>query len=164
MAPVPRSSNTRAHGSPFWHAVANRQRIPDGRIICPLCDRIWPIEFETELEMDRIVPKSEGGAYTRENCQLTCPTCNKRKGEKSQAEGRALCLEARNSTAYDRNLLSKSTTKRRVRAENPAQATADSRKNHAKHRLQDRARAREYQRGKRKGKKPRNNPPLFEVG
>ena len=116
------SRPTRAHGSPFWHEVADAQRVPDGRIMCPLCDRVWPREFESELEMDRIVPKREGGKYEIENCQLTCPTCNKRKGEMSQAEGRAACLAARESTAYEIGKAQRLRTSRRWMSADPERA------------------------------------------
>ena len=68
-----------AHGSPLRHTVADRQRVPDGRITCPLCDRIRPIDFEgeMEMEMDRIVPGKRGGEYALENCQLVCRRCNR---------------------------------------------------------------------------------------
>ena len=45
--------------------------------ICPLCRKHFPIE---EMEADHITPWSEGGRTIRENCQMLCRDCNRRKG------------------------------------------------------------------------------------
>ena len=160
----------RAHGSPFWHEVADSQRVPDGRIMCPLCDRLWPRDLEGELEMDRIVPAAEGGIYELENCQLTCPTCNKRKHNRPQEVARADCLDARAMTAYERytndDLQRERSNARskRWQARNRDAVLERDRKRLADNRAAENARAREYYNQRKKGKKPKDNPPLFEVG
>lgn len=68
---------------------------------CPLCDRLWPREFSDEMDVDHIVPVSAGGSDAPDNLQLVCPSCNRIKQAKSQAEARALCLERRTMTAYE---------------------------------------------------------------
>lgn len=46
------------------------------------------------LEMDHITPKSIGGTDHKENFQLLCPPCNKRKGRRRQEEFMAEMLAA----------------------------------------------------------------------
>ena len=50
---------------------------------CPMC-KTW-LDYETPLqwnspEIDHIIPASLGGPDTRENTQVLCQTCNRRKG------------------------------------------------------------------------------------
>ena len=85
--------------------LESRQRRPSGlaayfeptsgKIACALCDDAWPEHLEHNLEIDRKIPGSEGGKYTEDNCQLVCPACNRIKGEKPNAVGRRLCLDAK---------------------------------------------------------------------
>ena len=49
-------------------------------MVCALC--IKPIESESELTVDHIIPSAMGGATTHENCQLAHKDCNLRKGNK----------------------------------------------------------------------------------
>ena len=47
--------------------------------VCPLCHK----EFELEqMEGDHIIPWSKGGRTVKENCQMLCMECNRRKGGK----------------------------------------------------------------------------------
>ena len=39
-----------------------------------------------ELTIDHVVPRSQGGASTWENCVLACVTCNKRKADRTPPE------------------------------------------------------------------------------
>lgn len=39
-----------------------------------------------ELTIDHVVPRSQGGASTWENCVLACVACNKRKADRTPAE------------------------------------------------------------------------------
>ena len=46
-------------------------------------------EIKTRLELmelDRIIPGSNGGEYRASNCQLLCGNCNRRKGAKTQTQ------------------------------------------------------------------------------
>lgn len=47
--------------------------------ICPICGQHFEIE---EMEADHITPWSEGGTTTKENCQMLCRDCNRRKSNK----------------------------------------------------------------------------------
>ena len=47
---------------------------------CPYCGRNLN---ETDWELDHIKPLFLGGDNTYENCQLTCPTCNNSKLNRS---------------------------------------------------------------------------------
>ena len=49
-------------------------------MVCALCGK--PIESESELTVDHIIPRAMGGATTYENCQLAHKECNFRKGNK----------------------------------------------------------------------------------
>lgn len=49
-------------------------------MVCALCSK--PIESESELTVDHIIPRAMGGATTYENCQLAHRACNFRKGDK----------------------------------------------------------------------------------
>lgn len=47
--------------------------------ICPLCHKHFKIE---EMEADHIIPWSKGGHTVKENCQMLCIDCNRRKSNK----------------------------------------------------------------------------------
>ena len=47
--------------------------------VCPLCHREFDIAF---MEGDHITPWREGGRTVRENCQMLCRECNRRKSAK----------------------------------------------------------------------------------
>ena len=49
-------------------------------MVCALCGK--PIESESELTVDHIIPRAMGGSTTYENCQLAHKACNFRKGNK----------------------------------------------------------------------------------
>lgn len=87
-----------AEGHPLWDELAERQRLPDGRIWCPLDDVLWPPELARNLEIDHV---DHEGTNDVDNLQLVCPTCNKIKGQRSQAEGRARCLAAREVNPHE---------------------------------------------------------------
>ena len=53
-------------------------QIQDGH--CAICEEWKPFE---EMEADHIIPHSEGGKTTRDNCQCACRDCNKKKGSKT---------------------------------------------------------------------------------
>ena len=54
---------------------------------CNLCREAFR---ELNLEIDHIHPKSKGGYDGIENRQLLCGWCNRVKGDKSQAEAKAI--------------------------------------------------------------------------
>lgn len=45
--------------------------------ICPHCHKEFDFEF---MEGDHITPWSKGGKTVKENCQMLCMECNRRKG------------------------------------------------------------------------------------
>lgn len=45
--------------------------------ICPHCHHEYDFEF---MEGDHIIPWSKGGKTVKENCQMLCMECNRRKG------------------------------------------------------------------------------------
>ena len=92
-------------GHPVWDALADAQTVRDGRVMCPLCDRMWPRDFADAMHVDHIIPTSKGGTDEPENLQLTCPRCNVIKKGKSQAEARELCLERRTMTGHEWDVL-----------------------------------------------------------
>ncbi len=47
--------------------------------ICPLCGGHFDID---QMEADHITPWAEGGHTVKENCQMLCRDCNRRKGAK----------------------------------------------------------------------------------
>lgn len=47
--------------------------------ICPLCNERHPL---SGMEADHIVPWSQGGKTTEENCQMLCKKCNRTKSNK----------------------------------------------------------------------------------
>lgn len=47
--------------------------------ICPICGKHFEIE---QMEADHITPWVEGGRTVRENCQMLCRDCNRRKSAK----------------------------------------------------------------------------------
>jgi hypothetical protein len=47
--------------------------------ICPNCKKKFDIEF---MEADHITPWSKGGRTVKENCQMLCQECNRRKSAK----------------------------------------------------------------------------------
>lgn len=63
------------------HLQYIRQRlIAEHGMVCALCGK--PIESESELTVDHIIPRAMGGSTTYENCQLAHKECNFRKGNK----------------------------------------------------------------------------------
>lgn len=61
----------------------------NGLTHCPMC-KTW-LDYETPLqwnspEIDHIIPASLGGPDTRENTQVLCQTCNRRKGNGPKIE------------------------------------------------------------------------------
>ena len=44
--------------------------------VCPLCKRVFDFEF---MEGDHITPWRDGGRTVKENCQMLCRECNRRK-------------------------------------------------------------------------------------
>ena len=63
------------------HLQYIRQRlIAERGMVCGLCGK--PIESESELTVDHIIPRAMGGSTTYENCQLAHKACNFRKGSK----------------------------------------------------------------------------------
>lgn len=63
------------------HLKYIRQRlIAERGMVCGLCGK--PIESESELTVDHIIPRAMGGSTTYENCQLAHKACNFRKGNK----------------------------------------------------------------------------------
>ena len=52
--------------------------------------------YKQQLNVDHIVPESQGGAYTIENLVVACKQCNHRKGNRSVADyvkSRLIALE-----------------------------------------------------------------------
>jgi hypothetical protein len=47
--------------------------------ICPLCGDKFEL---SEMEADHIIPWSQGGKTTSDNCQMLCRKCNRAKGSK----------------------------------------------------------------------------------
>lgn len=47
--------------------------------ICPHCKEQFDL---AQMEADHIIPWSEGGKTTKENCQMLCRTCNRKKSNK----------------------------------------------------------------------------------
>lgn len=47
--------------------------------ICPVCGKEFDID---DMEADHIIPWSEGGQTTADNCQMLCKLCNRRKSNK----------------------------------------------------------------------------------
>ena len=47
--------------------------------VCPLCHKTFDYEL---MEGDHIIPWSKGGRTVKENCQMLCMECNRRKGGK----------------------------------------------------------------------------------
>ena len=45
--------------------------------ICPICGKYFLLEG---MEADHITPWSQGGATSKDNCQMLCRECNRRKG------------------------------------------------------------------------------------
>ena len=106
-------------GHPLWHELVERQSVMDGRVMCPLCDRMWPREFANELSTDHILAIKHGGTDDIDNLQLVCPSCNRIKGTKSNAEARALCLRARTMTKREWRIYTRDAVVARHRAANP---------------------------------------------
>lgn len=47
--------------------------------ICPICGKHFEIE---QMEADHITPWSQGGHTVKDNCQMLCQSCNRRKSNK----------------------------------------------------------------------------------
>ena len=47
--------------------------------ICPVCGKYFLLE---QMEADHITPWSKGGATNKDNCQMLCQECNRRKSDK----------------------------------------------------------------------------------
>ena len=47
--------------------------------ICPHCKQKFEIE---QMDADHIIPWSKGGKTVRENCQMLCAECNRKKGNR----------------------------------------------------------------------------------
>ena len=47
--------------------------------ICPHCGEKFKIE---DMDADHIIPWSKGGKTVRENCQMLCAECNRKKGNR----------------------------------------------------------------------------------
>ncbi|AAN02141.1 HNH endonuclease [Mycobacterium phage Barnyard] len=43
------------------------------------------VTYDTMI-VDRIIPKSKGGRYTRDNIQIHCPTCSHKQGNRIKRE------------------------------------------------------------------------------
>lgn len=61
--------------------------------------------YITNMELDRIIPGSKGGTYHKENLQLLCSGCNKRKSNKSHQEFLAEINEFRPSFTTQTRLI-----------------------------------------------------------
>lgn len=56
----------------------------NGLTHCPMC-KTW-LDYEHSLqwnspEVDHIIPAAQGGPDTKDNTQVLCQTCNRRKGD-----------------------------------------------------------------------------------
>jgi len=95
-------------GDPFIQAIRMRLRAPEV-IVLSQYDRLpsaavsfsrrnlfkrdhWTCQYcglqpgVDELTIDHVVPRSQGGTSTWENCVLACVTCNKRKADRTPRE------------------------------------------------------------------------------
>jgi hypothetical protein len=95
-------------GDPFIQAIRLRLRAPEV-IVLANYDRLpsaavsfsrrnlfkrdhWTCQYcgvqpgADELTIDHVVPRSQGGTSTWENCVLACMTCNKRKADRTPRE------------------------------------------------------------------------------
>lgn len=95
-------------GEPFIQAVTMRLRVPEV-VTLPHCDRLpaTTVTFSRrnlfkrdrfvcqycgvqmaadELTIDHVVPRSQGGESSWENCVLACVACNKRKADRIPQE------------------------------------------------------------------------------
>ena len=95
-------------GEPFIQAVSVRLRVPEVVVLtdydrlpsaavafsrrnvfkrdhfaCQYCGRQPGVE---ELSIDHVVPRSQGGVSTWENCVLACVACNKRKADRTPGQ------------------------------------------------------------------------------
>jgi len=50
---------------------------------CQYCDRVFPL---SELSIDHVIPRSQGGGDTWENLVCACHRCNARKGGRTPAQ------------------------------------------------------------------------------
>ena len=112
---APLGEPSRRHGSAVRAYLAASQRWVAGFVSCALCGELWPDWLVKEMEWDHIVPTSKGGPHTLRNSQLTCPSCNKAKADRPNAEAIAYLGNQRGTTAMDRQ---------RERQRNPAYSAA----------------------------------------
>jgi 5-methylcytosine-specific restriction endonuclease McrA len=69
---------------PSSHVAFNRRNLfKRDRFTCQYCGRQPPPD---ELTIDHIVPRSQGGQSTWDNCVLACMKCNHRKADRSLAD------------------------------------------------------------------------------
>ena len=90
---TPQASNTRR---PYdYHEDEDDAKAKDKRYwfnrqdngVCNYCANRYPYD---QLQMEHMVPKELGGPDNRRNMQLTCATCNKKKGTSTDIEFRHL--------------------------------------------------------------------------
>ena len=97
-------------GEPFVQAVSRRLRVPEAEVVvlmgydrlpeaavsfsrrnifkrdhyaCQYCGTQPAVD---ELSIDHVLPRSQGGTSTWENCVLACLACNKRKADRTPAQ------------------------------------------------------------------------------
>ena len=91
--PRPQASNIRRAYD--YHDGENDEKAKDKRYwfnrqdngVCNYCGKRYPYD---QLEMEHMIPKELGGPDHRRNMQLTCMTCNKKKGTSTDHEFRQL--------------------------------------------------------------------------
>lgn len=84
-------SLTRYDGMPSTAVTFSRRNIyKRDRYTCQYCG-IQP--GSEELTIDHVLPRSQGGVSTWENCVLACVNCNKRKANRTPAQARMPLLK-----------------------------------------------------------------------
>lgn len=78
-----RGNSTDRRNRKLWMLSCDKFGGDGTKVACVHCQAMVGYD---EVQADRIIPGSQGGRYTRENCQPSCPGCNLARSDNAEWE------------------------------------------------------------------------------